>query len=482
MAGGLTSSSSSIPFDVKAQSDFGTDPKVYEDTLAELRQRMAALDDPGRKSAAFWAAAGQPTRGGSLAESFSNGALSQAQAQREDDKLKAGYMPLMMSAIEASQQAQMQHAALVAQRNRVEANARLLGGGQQSAPQYRLGTGPTLPAGMLPPEQDMGQQMPPIARPIQQGQGNTLANLQAAIRAGTSLEDLDKLDKLRNFGRDKIEAQFDGVNSQGAPVTKFRTAYGVIPGDGEVQWKAPVHINNGATNDFVSPVTMKNVGSFKISNSPGELLSSQTTRRGQDMADARARMTQDMVDARARDAQKGQVVQTDNGPVLVNTITGSGRMITGPDGNPLPGVTKPLNDNQSKALLFGSRMREADKILSTLGAEGTTTSIPGSRTPFIGGVINSLSSENQQMLDQAKRDFLNAVLRRESGAAISAGEFDNADKQYFPQINDGEKVIAQKARNRELAMHGVLIEVPEKMRGSLQPSPQERKFKVLGKE
>jgi hypothetical protein len=78
-----------------------------------------------------------------------------------------------------------------------------------------------------------------------------------------------------------------------------------------------------------------------------------------------------------------------------------------------------------------------------------------------------MSSENKQMLDQAKRDFMSAVLRRESGAAISSGEYENADRQYFPQIGDNAKVIAQKASNRKIALNGILMEVPEAQRNSL---------------
>jgi hypothetical protein len=65
---------------------------------------------------------------------------------------------------------------------------------------------------------------------------------------------------------------------------------------------------------------------------------------------------------------------------------------------------------------------------------------------------------------------MTAVLRRESGAAISSGEYDNADKQYFPQIGDSKEVIKQKARNRELAIAGVLNEVPAKQRGAITPA------------
>ena len=184
----------------------------------------------------------------------------------------------------------------------------------------------------------------------------------------------------------------------------------------------------------------------------------------------------------SQENSKGQIVQTDNGPVLVNTRTGTGRLVSGPDGQALPGISKPLNDSQSKALLFGTRMQEANKALGQLASEGTDTSIMGSQAPLVGGAINAVSSGNRQMLNQAKLDFMTAVLRRESGAAISSGEYQNADRQYFPQVGDSEKVKAQKARNRELAINGILSEVPEKQRGSITPKPAGGGFKYLGSE
>jgi hypothetical protein len=129
---------------------------------------------------------------------------------------------------------------------------------------------------------------------------------------------------------------------------------------------------------------------------------------------------------------------------------------------PLQGFQKPLNDVQSKALLFGTRMQESDKVINDLNRQGKSFSTPGANAGFgIGGIVNMVNSESAQMLDQAKRDFINATLRRESGAAIAESEFTNAEKQYFPQIGDSPKVIEQKARNRALAAQGVLAEVPK---------------------
>lgn len=133
----------------------------------------------------------------------------------------------------------------------------------------------------------------------------------------------------------------------------------------------------------------------------------------------------------------------------------------GPNDPDTPKSKGNLTDTQAKALQFGSRMQASGEILDRLAAGGTTTSVPGSRDS---NIINALTSDDQQQLNQAKRDFVNAVLRRESGAAISEGEFQNAEKQYFPQIGSKPGEVEQKRANRELAMRGILAEVPDAQR------------------
>jgi hypothetical protein len=49
------------------------------------------------------------------------------------------------------------------------------------------------------------------------------------------------------------------------------------------------------------------------------------------------------------------------------------------------------------------------------------------------------------------------VLRRESGAVISDAEFENANRQYFPQPFDDETQLAQKAENRQTTMEGIRL-------------------------
>lgn len=131
---------------------------------------------------------------------------------------------------------------------------------------------------------------------------------------------------------------------------------------------------------------------------------------------------------------------------------------------------KPLTEGQSKANVFGSRMAESNAVLEEMLAKGVDQ--PGlihraaqAVAGESGGTLtNFTQSDEQQQVEQAQRDFVNATLRRESGAAISPIEFANAKKQYFPQPGDGADVKERKARNRKLAIDTMLAEVPEDMR------------------
>ena len=62
----------------------------------------------------------------------------------------------------------------------------------------------------------------------------------------------------------------------------------------------------------------------------------------------------------------------------------------------------------------------------------------------------TLQSSDIQQYMQAARNFINAKLRRESGAVISASEFVEARQQYLPQPGDGAGVLKQKEANRNL--------------------------------
>lgn len=125
----------------------------------------------------------------------------------------------------------------------------------------------------------------------------------------------------------------------------------------------------------------------------------------------------------------------------------SGTIPTTGNGNGVPVPTlngKPLTDTQSTTLGYAQRLSDSDKIITQLGGQFTGLD------SYIGGVLpNFLKSSDRQQYEQAQRNFINAVLRKESGAAISPSEFDSAAKQYFPQPGDSQAVVNQKTDNRQ---------------------------------
>ena len=118
-----------------------------------------------------------------------------------------------------------------------------------------------------------------------------------------------------------------------------------------------------------------------------------------------------------------------------------------------PPQPKPMTGEQSNAALFADRMTKADEILQQVGDVGTSVSERAKAA--IPGIGNYLVSKEFQQFDQAKRDFINAVLRRESGAVIADTEFANAERQYFPQPGDTPEVLKQKAANRRTAIDAI---------------------------
>lgn len=119
---------------------------------------------------------------------------------------------------------------------------------------------------------------------------------------------------------------------------------------------------------------------------------------------------------------------------------------------------------QGKSAGFGARAQESDRILNEIAGDyspaGINTKNALGNTPLIGGALeataNAALSDNSQKAEQAQRDFMNALLRQESGAAIGKDEFSSGKRQYFPQPGDSAAVIEQKAANRRLAVQGLL--------------------------
>jgi hypothetical protein len=184
--------------------------------------------------------------------------------------------------------------------------------------------------------------------------------------------------------------------------------------------------------------------------------------------DAAAQLQKDRLDAQGFQAGQQRELIAANRANAAAARTPAHVTLEGDDGKPTMYVLNPdgtrgirigavpakeekaATEDQSKAALFSHRMTEAEGVISKLEHIGTSSiEAGGARIPIIGNIT---ASAEYQSLEQAKRNFINAVLRRESGAHIAPSEFESADKQYFPKIGDSPMVLAQKEQNRRTAI------------------------------
>jgi len=135
-----------------------------------------------------------------------------------------------------------------------------------------------------------------------------------------------------------------------------------------------------------------------------------------------------------------------------------------------PVTNKPFTDNQSKAGTFAVRMDQAENVFSfTDPATGAVTL--ESKKRFLPFVPDSLKSQDRREFEQAERNFITAVLRRESGAAIADSEFEDARRIYIPVAGDSQDILQRKAASRAAVMQGMKNESVgafEQLQASLQ--------------
>jgi hypothetical protein len=134
----------------------------------------------------------------------------------------------------------------------------------------------------------------------------------------------------------------------------------------------------------------------------------------------------------------------------------------------VPGVRpspKGMTQEQGKIAGFADRVQASNAVLSSPPADLMTAKF----ADVLPGGNFMLNAPQQQFL-QAERDFINAMLRRESGAAIAPSEFESARKQYIPQPGDRPETLEQKRLARERAFSGLTRELGPIYKPANQPS------------
>lgn len=399
--------------------------------------------------------AAQPRAGGraGIGEGLLAGmqGVQQQRAAREDRALKQQML-----------QAQLAEAQAQAQQRAAQAQAAQRAEAQQAA--FRR----ALQGGTVGPQQAMaGGGGPSMANAAQIGQQQAPDLRAIAMQFPEQAELLQKLAGAQDWGRAEV-ARTEETMADGRPVRQQFDKFGRPVGGPLAQWKAPVQSDSGGATNFIDPVTLARLASFQKTQSPDSKASN-----------ALGWANYGLSKQRAAQEGAGQLVETPNGYVRVGRdnqaapITMGGQPVMGKGSTP-----KDMTDAQAKALLFGERMAAADKILGGASEKGTNmpglmrsagNAVPGLAGAPLRAIGNYAQSETEGNVEQAQRDFINAVLRRESGAVISDQEFANARKQYFYEPGDGPANIKQKAEARKRATDLMLLEVPTHHRGKSAP-------------
>lgn len=119
-----------------------------------------------------------------------------------------------------------------------------------------------------------------------------------------------------------------------------------------------------------------------------------------------------------------------------------------------------FTEGQSNAAAFANRMNAGLMIFNELTSGGydptnfqdyLASNLPRSVSGF------ASTAEGQRYM-AAKTDFITAVLRKESGAAISVSEFEKEDRKYFPQPGEGPEVVEQKREARARALQSMIAQ------------------------
>lgn len=165
-----------------------------------------------------------------------------------------------------------------------------------------------------------------------------------------------------------------------------------------------------------------------------------------------------------QDFRNGLISEADYRAAVEKATTQSGGITVEPDGTISIGGGK-LTGEQAKTAGYAQRMVNAEGEL----AQSIDAAQPNmaSKNPLSGDFWQMLNREygpnmtqspEYQRYKNAAMEWIRAKLRKESGAAISAQEWESEFTTYFPQPGDAPEVMQQKERLRQNAIESLRVE------------------------
>jgi hypothetical protein len=151
-------------------------------------------------------------------------------------------------------------------------------------------------------------------------------------------------------------------------------------------------------------------------------------------------------------AQRAQLAKTMG--IDINTPAGTSYVLTGQLPSSPAGK---LTETQSKDLAFYERGKaalnklDADRAASMSSLYNSTIG----QAPF--GIGNYFQTQSSRQGKQAAADFLAAILRKDSGAALTQSDFDIYGTIFIPQFGDDTGTLQQKAESRKKALEALRL-------------------------
>lgn len=196
----------------------------------------------------------------------------------------------------------------------------------------------------------------------------------------------------------------------------------------------------------------------------------------QQMADYNAGIAQTAADAATQrqinyggdiaQSQAAGTLAAQNAPVNVSGPNGPMQVPAGAAVDLAKADVKPPTEGERNASGFAARaidaertVREFEDVNSGFGA-ATGIGVNMVRNfPLLGSesAANLISGSDRQRFQQAQRQFTEARLRKESGAAIPTAEYTNDAVTYFPQPGDSTETIARKREARKQVIESLRV-------------------------
>jgi hypothetical protein len=145
------------------------------------------------------------------------------------------------------------------------------------------------------------------------------------------------------------------------------------------------------------------------------------------------------------DVPQGMTIESDG--------QGGFRLVQGPAG--ATGSDKPFTEGQSKDVVYATRAKGALEVLEPVAENLTSLAGQVSSMDPTGIIRRRVQTPDFQVAQNAGNEFLQAILRKDTGAAITSQEQALYGETYLPRPGDGPEVLVAKQAARQRAVAAI---------------------------